>query len=169
MSDQAVDEDEYADEDDDLGPSLAIPPLYVVRTAVRCPECAKAMHVYTLGCTGYHVAGEGSQRQAFHFLSYVESVPKSLLKLLKAKCTGYFPDEEELPGTRYLMNHCPCGARIDDDFLHGDVGAAFFPSTPDGYRHFRLFTLPVEEPIPVIACGSVGGEDYLDFTKAEAW
>ena len=44
------------DEDEELGPSLAIPPLYVLRTAARCPECGKAKHVYTLGCAAFHDA-----------------------------------------------------------------------------------------------------------------
>ena len=30
---------------------------------------------------------------------------------------------------RYLMNHCRCDVRLDDDHLHGDVGAAFWPDT----------------------------------------
>lgn len=37
-------------DDDEIGPSLAIPPLYVLRATERCPECGRALHVYALGC-----------------------------------------------------------------------------------------------------------------------
>ena len=36
------------------------------------------------------------------------------------------------------MNHCKCGARLDDDYVSGDVGAAFWPDTPDGYGDFEF-------------------------------
>ena len=153
-----------------LGPSLALPPLYVLRAAERCPKCGTALHVYTLGCTSFHDADDSRPVDIFHFLRHIESVPPDVLTLLKAKCPTYYLDQEEANGTSYLMNHCRCcGARLDDDFLHGDVGAAFFPDTPDGYRAFKLFTLPVDEPVPIVTSYCVGGGEYLDFDEVKPW
>jgi hypothetical protein len=160
------DEDEY---EEALGPSLAIPPLYLLRTADRCPECGRAMHVYTLGCTAFHDREDSRPVEEFHFLRMIESVPDNLLALLRTKCVGYYPDREDKGKWCYLMNHCRCGARLDDDYLHGDVGAAFWPDTPDGYESIKLFLLPVDEPIPVVTSFSLGGGEYLDIEAAAPW
>ena len=147
MIDAAVDDDDYDEEE--LGPSLAMPPLYVVRAADRCPECGQAMHVYTLGCAAFHDAEDRFPIEQFHLLRLIHNVPEPVLTLLKDRCTGYYPDHTEEGETPYLMNHCDCGARLDDGYLHGDAGAAFCPDTPEGYRRFKLFRMPIDEAIPV--------------------
>jgi hypothetical protein len=169
MTDATFDDEEFDFYEDELGPSLAMPPLYVLRTAARCPECGQAQHVYTLGCPGFHNAEDRFPIFEFHFLRKIRNVPNKVLKLLKKKCPRYYPDytaEGEIP---WLMNHCDCGARLDDDYLHGDIGAAFWPDTPDGYRQFKLFRLPIEDAIPVECSCMVGGGEYLDFAKAAPW
>jgi hypothetical protein len=157
------------EDEEDYGLSLAMPPFYVLRTATYCPECGEALHVYTLGCTAYHDALDRRPVEEFHFLRRTESVPGQVLALLKAKCPGYYLDQEEGPERPYLMNHCRCGAKLDDDYLHGDVGAAFWPDTPDGFRQFKLFRLPIDEAIPVVSSTMLGGGEYLDFDKTEPW
>jgi hypothetical protein len=102
-----------------------MPPLYVLRSADYCPECGQATHVYTLGCAAFHDAEDSRPVEVFHFLRQIESVPPQLTKLLKARCPGYYLDRDERSDRLYLINHCRCGAKLDDDFLHGDVGAAF--------------------------------------------
>jgi hypothetical protein len=163
-------EAEYeADVEQALGPSLAIPPIYVLRAAVRCPECGEAIHVYTLGCTAFHDAEERYPIEDFHFLRLIRSVPEGVLKLLKAKCPGYFLDREGGSDSRYLMNHCRCGARLDDDFVHGDVGAAFWPDTPEGFRRLKLSRLPVDDEIPVECSYFLGAGEYLNFGASGSW
>ena len=153
---------DFGDEDEPR-PSLALPPLYVLRTAARCPECGQAQYVYTLGCAAFHDAEDGYASEVFHFLALIRSLPEALLHQLKTRCPGFYLDREEPEERPYLMNHCDCGARFNDDFLHGDVGAAFWPDTTEGYGRFQLFRLPVEEPIPVACFCIVGGGEYLDF------
>ena len=146
-----------------------LPPLYVLRTAEHCPECGEAMHVYTLGCAAFHDAEDSRPVDVFHFLRRIESVPEEVTALLKAKCPGYTLDREDEGREPYLMNHCRCGAKLDDDYLHGDVGAAFFPDTPKGYAHFKLFLLPIDEAIPVTSSWMIGGDEYLNFGRVEDW
>jgi hypothetical protein len=160
---------EYRDEEEDLGPSLAVPPLYVLRTGCRCPECGKANYVYTLGCTAFHDAEEGSMVEAFHFLRLIRSVPEAVTELLKEKCPHYFLDQEHRSERRYLMNHCRCEARLDDDLLHGDVGAPFWPDTADGFGYIKLFRLPIAEAILIECSYAIDGGDYLNVAQAEVW
>ena len=54
MTDAELEEAEYLDDEEDLGPCTAFPPLYVLRAAARCPDCGKAEHVYALGCAAFH-------------------------------------------------------------------------------------------------------------------
>ena len=162
-----IDEDER---EEDLGPSLAFPPLYVLRTAERCPECGLAQHVYALGCTAFRFAEEGGEPvDLFHFLRVIRSVPKEVTTLLKRKCPRYFLDKDEVSGETYFMNHCRCGARLDDHFVHSGRGAAFMPDTPEGYEHITLFRLPIGEPIEIECCFTLGGGEYLNVAQAEAW
>jgi hypothetical protein len=167
MTEKTPDNDNY--EEEESGPSLAIPPLYVLRAATLCPKCSKAMHVYALGCADFHHAGDLGPVEIFHFLSLIRSMPEPVLDLLKAKCPSFFIDQDDGDDGRYLMNHCDCGARLDDDYLHGDFGAAFVPDTEEGYEDFKLFRLPVEEAIPIECCCAVVGGDYLDTEHAAPW
>jgi hypothetical protein len=167
MTETMLDDDDY--EEEELGPSLAMPPLYVLRTAARCPECGQLQHVYTLGCAAFHDADELRPIEQFHFLRLIRSVPRTVINLLKDRCPGYYLDQEEPGATPYLINHCQCRQRLDDDYLHGDIGAAFWPDTPDGYRRFKLLRLPIDEAIPVECSCMVGGGEELDFAKAEPW
>jgi hypothetical protein len=158
-----------AEPDDDLRPSFAFPPLYLLRAAERCPECSKSTHIYALGCAAFHDAQEGDTIREFHFLTFVRSVPKELRSLLKQKCPSYFLDQEDGADEAHYMNHCGCGARLDDEFTHGDVGAAFAPHTPEGYEHIALFKLPIQESTPVRCSYILGGGEYLKFAEAETW
>lgn len=167
MTDTMLDDEDY--EEEELGPSLAMPPLYVLRTVARCPECGQAQHVYTLGCPAFQDANfHGAEPiEDFHFLRRIESVPTTVIALLKARCPGYYLDQTKPDETPYLMNHCPCGAKLDDNFVCGDVGAAFWPDTPEGYGDFKLFRLPIDEPIPIECSYMLGGGEYLDFARVE--
>jgi hypothetical protein len=168
MSDAEPDDDDM-DEAEAIGFSLAIPPLYVLSTATGCPTCRKAVGVYALGCPAFHDAEDDYLVKAFHFLNFVIAVPQALTELLKEKCPSYFLDREDGSEEPYLMNHCGCGAKIDDDFLHGDVGAAFWPGHSAEYEHMVLFRLPITEPLPVRCSYAVGGGEYLSLARTLAW
>ena len=167
MTETMLEDDDY--EEEELGPSLAMPPLYVLRTVARCPECSQAQHVYTLGCAAFHDAEDLRPVEQFHFLRRIGSVPAQVLALLKAKIPSYYLDHSEEDEPPYLMNHCRCGAQFDDDYLNGDIGAAFWPDTPEGYEAFKLFRLLVDEAIPVESSYMLGGGEYLDTEHAELW
>jgi hypothetical protein len=65
------------------------------------------------------------------------------------------------------MNHGGCGPTIDDDFLRGNIGAAFWTGQSTEHAHMPLFRLPITEPIPVRCSYSFGGAEYLKTDKAE--
>ena len=168
MSDLDEEEDAYDDEGV-LDASLAIPPVYVLRTVERCPECAQPLHVYALGCAAFHDAEELSPTEVFHFLHHIRMLPDHVIAVLKAKCRGYRFDAPDQEDDAYLINHCPCGARLDDEFLHGDVGAAFWPDTPAGFEQLDLFRLPIEAAFAIDSSFTIGGGEYLDEAAVSPW
>ncbi len=167
MTETMLEDEGY--EQERVGPSTAFPPLYVLRTADDCPECGQPQHVYTLGCAAFCDADWDAEVEDFFFLRVIRSLPEDVLKLVKARCPSYFLDSEEGWDKPYLINHCRCGAKLDDFFLHGDVGAAFMPDTPDGYGNITLFLLPIDEAIPVESSYTLGGGEYLDFDNTRPW
>jgi hypothetical protein len=149
--------------------SLAVPPLYVVRTVERCPECGEPMHVFALGCELFIEAGESTPSEEFYFLHHIRSLPDLLVAMLASRCRGYRFAQAAPGEDAYLTNHCRCGARLDDEFLHGDVGTAFWPDTPEGFARLRLFRLPIRDAIQIESSYTAGGGEYLDFATAESW
>jgi hypothetical protein len=145
--------------------SWAYPPLYILRAADRCPKCGRATFLYMLGCTAFHDAEDRERIDRFHFLHRVSRLPRRVLGMLKHQCPGFAPDREAEGTPPYLMNHCRCGAKLDEDFVCGDVGAAFFPDVPSGYAALRLRHLDIDEPIPVECSWMLGGGEHLDFSR----
>jgi hypothetical protein len=146
--------------------SWAFPPLYVLRAAARCPGCRRAMPVYALGCAAFRNAEDREPIEDFHFLRQIRRLSRRVLGLLKRRCPGFSLDREAEGTPPYLMNHCRCGARLDDDAVCGDVGAAFWPDTPDGYGEFELHRLAIDGPIPIECAYMLGGGESLDFSRA---
>jgi hypothetical protein len=141
----------------------------VLRTPERCPECRRLIPVYTLGCSGFRDAEESYTIKEFHSLNFVRTVPQVLTDLLRDKLPSYFLDQQDAAEPPYLMNHCSCGAKLTDELLHGEVGGAFSPSTPDGYNKITFFRLSITESIPVTSSYNLGPVECLNFAKAEAW
>jgi hypothetical protein len=128
-------EDEY-DDDDEPGPTLARPPVSVLRTATYCPECGRTTRVYGLGCAGYKHADFDKVVNDFFFLHHVESLPDDLILILRTICPGY---------------------RLD-----GEVGAPFFPAIPDEFKHIKIIRrIPLEGDFPIKSSCTVGGGEYL--------
>ena len=158
MAKAFIDDDNKGDAED-TGPSLARS-LSVLRTATRCPECGRPTRVYALGCDSYKDAEYLEFLEQFHFLHHIRSLPADFLLQLRTICPGYRLDTGKDSKT-WLMNHCGCGARLSDDYLHGDVGAAFNPGTPEGFAYIKIIRRFNAPDLPVESSWTLGGGEYL--------
>jgi hypothetical protein len=150
--------------------SQALPPLYLLRCPDTCPKCQEKAHVYTLAAAGLYDALEDDTFDDFIVLTRIERLPRRILRLLKGRCPTWSLDREEPDEPPYLMNHCrSCGAKLTDHYVHGDAGAAFYPTSPDECRNIKLFTLPTDddEDILIKCSWNIGIADLLDFDQAE--
>src|SRR4051794_9475893 len=100
------------EDDEELKPSLAIPPLYVLRGRQRCSACGWLTSVYALSCAAFRDGKRHATMEKFHILNFIGSIPKPILKMLEAKCHGYYTDRMDASNAPYLMNHCRCETRI---------------------------------------------------------
>jgi hypothetical protein len=60
------------------------------------------------------------------------------------------------------MNHCPCGAKLTDDRLHREIGAAFYPTSPEACGGIVVRRLLVHDNILITCSWNVGLGDMLD-------
>jgi hypothetical protein len=159
MARAVVDDKDDEDDGGDFGPALARS-VSVLRTATRCPECGRPTRVYALGCDAYKDAEDREFLDQFHFLHHVKSLPAEFLLSLRTICPGYRLDTGARSET-YLMNHCGCGAKLSDDYLHGDAGAAFNPGTPDGFAYVKIIRRFDAQDIPIEASWTIDGGEFL--------
>ncbi len=83
MTDAMANDETHEFDEDDIGPSMALPPVYVLRTVACCFECARAQHVYTLGSAASHDARDSIPIEAFHFLRRFSSLPAQVIDCLR--------------------------------------------------------------------------------------
>ena len=87
-------------------------------------------------------------------LSEIEALSAEVLQLLRERAPGYRADDSVTADLRYLMNHCECGAKLGDFFLHGKPDGPFFGLETDGLRAWLI-----EQPLRVAASYSEGALD----------
>lgn len=116
---------------------FAYAPLYLVKSSEGCWKCGQSAEVYCLASEGFESGGY------FHedfFVTYgsLETVPASLRQHFMANCPSYREDYSKTAGGRYCMNHCSCGAKLGDFYLHNEPGGAFFPTSETVARDIEL-------------------------------
>lgn len=107
--------------------TFAYTPIYLVKSADTCWKCGNRADVFCLASDGFESEGyfyEG----LFVTYGYLESIPKNLLQYFRENCPSYYPDYSKTTNNSYCMNHCSCGAKLGDFYLHSEPGGGFFPT-----------------------------------------
>jgi hypothetical protein len=132
--------------------------------------------VITLACEGIAQTEEDDEGELYEeemegvfILSEVGHLPPSLAAFLSTRYPLYFldhcqgPEAPEEPFPRsysYYMNHCACGAKFEDFYLHNEPGGAFFPTDEQACERMTLFHLAGVESF-ALSCGFGTGPDDL--------
>ena len=134
----------------------ALPNIYLATGKDKCPLCGELVSVYCLASDNYEYIEKDKNAEppieGVITYSYLKTAPKVLEKFFQLNCTSYFMDHSRTAETHYYMNHCSCGAKLGDNFLHSEPGGAFFPETEDEAKSIELRRItPTEDKLPLAA------------------
>ena len=147
------------------------PPLYLAEALSSCWRCGKDTTVIALAAQCQEPAeifnedpesfdDEDEDFGGMLWIQSIEKLPSELAELLRMRYPFFKKNYSKTAGIYYFMNHCSCGAKLGDFFLHGEPGAAFCPDDEEGGRRVILRLLPIDHAVTLRA-GI--GEMYPDF------
>lgn len=94
-------------------------------------------------------------------LSYVEYLPETVAKRIRAMTPHYRIDLHNEIGRTFWINHCEhCGAQMEEEELHGEPEGPFGPMPYEGLEAIRLSE--VSEPFEAWAGGESHDLESLD-------
>lgn len=131
-------------------------PVYLLKSKTTCWRCSDNAEVFCLASMGLVDADEdGMELDMFVQYSNLAKVPEQLEALLKAQAPTYYPDYSKQTSSTYYLNHCQCGAKLGDFYLHEEPGGAFFPVEKEQAERVTLIALDGLEGAQICAGYSV--------------
>ena len=82
-----------------------------------------------------------------YFLTKTLYVEGFIQSILKEKAPTYYLDYSKQAGERYYVNHCKCGAKLGDFFLHSEPEGSFMIISEDDLENITMIDLNIKEPI----------------------
>lgn len=108
------------------GPVFAFTPIYLVKSTDICQRCGEKTAVFCLASDGF-VADGYFHENFFVTYGYLENIPECLNQYFRENCPTYYIDYSKSTDSSYCMNHCTCGAKRGDFYLHSEPSGGFFP------------------------------------------
>ena len=116
--------------------TISCPWLAVVQGTTTCYVCKARVPVVAIAAPpearvdGDYPLGE----HGWLGLSELESLPDAIMEEMRAWAPGFRADENFTAGIAYLMNHCGCGAKLGDHYLHSEPDGPFFGMETAGLK-----------------------------------
>lgn len=103
-------------------------PLYLLQSSTPCWRCNEKAVVFCLASEGLIDKYE-DEMELDMFVTYhnLVEVPEQISTILKSQAATYYPDYTKQSNSTYYVNHCHCGAKLGDFYLHEEPGGAFCP------------------------------------------
>lgn len=126
-----------------------LPPIFVVESRSACWKCGRQVTVGTVAATSFIESGDDTEsvESDLYLFSGITHLPKQATEALQALNSGYRRRFSKTAGTKYFMNHCPCGAQLGDFFMHSEPGGAFLPIDAKAAASIKLHCISDEEPV----------------------
>jgi hypothetical protein len=122
---------EYEDEvenEDEFGSMKVCAPIYLLETFERCWKCNSFAKVFALACHKVEETGGFDETDNFVVLNSINTVPDLIVRVLRDVSPSLRFDYSKQANQKYVMNHCSCGAKLGDFYMHHEPGGAFFPT-----------------------------------------
>jgi Domain of unknown function (DUF5710) len=105
-------------------------PLCVLEATTVCWQCGAVTPVIAIG--GYLPPEDYDPEEGqFVVLCQVRHLPAKVAAHLATRYPSYRLDRSSTVSCSYFMNHCDCGACLEDFDLHLEPGTVFFPVTQE--------------------------------------
>lgn len=128
---------------------IARAPVYVLRYDQLCWKCNERAPLYCLASHGFQE--EDWSVDYFTRYAFLRYTPDNLHRFIKEHLPSYYPDYTQQSNAIYYVNHCHCGAKFGDFYLHNEPEGAFLPMLPQQAKSIMRYTLIEDEDIPLDA------------------
>ncbi len=122
--------------------------------------CGKKAEVFCLASAGF-VEDDWRLDEFTHF-SNVTALPDSLKVILKKQAPRYYLDYTRQRGSCYFMNHCRCGTKLADFYLHNNPEGAFYPVSEQQAKQLILCEMELSETVEIAATIVVNDIDLIE-------
>ena len=133
---------------------------YLLRSWRECYKCGNMADVFCLASSGLRDE-EGRLRHGFHTFSNLVFVPEKLRIFLEKNADTYYPSYSKTAGIKYFLNHCDCGAKLGDFFMHCEPRGAFFPTSIEEADKITMHWINAFEPLKIAADYHVQEPDFF--------
>ena len=147
----------------------AIAPIYLLQSTEQCYQCQQSTPVFALAVSGFKDADEEEPLEEFVVLNTISDLPPHIMNLLKQRCPRYFIDYSKMTQSKYLMNHCTCGAKLGDFYMHDEPGGAFAPTSEYESRNISVTRIPEENNLPIRCSYSYTPDNPIKGIKPKNW
>ena len=130
-------------------------PLFVAEAKTICWSCGEKIPVVALATEMLDENGE----PYICTLLEVEEIPSDLILLFRTHYQ-HFRKCFSQAGV-CIMNHCRCGASLEDWYLHNEPGGSFFPLSPEEAMTILLRRIPGSGDLIFKAAYSVPTHDLI--------
>ena len=116
--------------------------LLLLAAQQACWQCEQTTMVYCLATRKLKDESQARTKTGFFTLHHLRALPPALNALLLEKSITYSFDHSAKRKENYWLNHCQCGAKIEDMLLHQRRGNAFSPRDEGHSVSYTHLTLP---------------------------
>lgn len=125
-----------------------------------CYMCEKNAEVYCLAAAGF--MEDDFELDEFTHFSNITALPDSLTATLKKQAPRYYLDYTKQRGSCYFMNHCRCGTKLPDFYLHNNPEGAFYPISEHQAKQITLSELDISGNITISATVVLNDIDLIE-------
>lgn len=136
--------------------------IYLLRSWENCYKCGNAAEVFCLAADGVVEHDMSSEFKEFFNFHYLTSAPQKIKNLFKKYAPTYYFDYSKQTESSYFINHCKCGAKLGDFFLHCEPHGAFFPMSPEEVKNkITMHSIQTSEPITINSVYGFGDTNFI--------
>jgi hypothetical protein len=136
--------------------------LFVAESRTTCLSCKDETPVIALTVEMLDETGE----PYLTLLTAIEELPSDLSSLLARRYPFFTKGYSQFEERECVMNHCRCGARLEDFVLQSEPGECFFPMSPEEGMRVLLRPMPVAGGVVLRAGYAVSTENFIGLYAA---